>query len=168
MSVFGLPLDLPARVVLRALDDLASIAQAARETPARLEALDARAAAMQAQLDRALSVGERVVALGERIDARGTEIVALGERIDARGSEIVDQADGLLTIGSTALEQAVVVSDRAAEVSARAGELIATLPMLERAVMLVAPLEGTVERLGRIVDRLPGSARRRAPSGAAE
>ena len=45
----------------------------------------------------------------------------------------------------------------------KSAELIPqALPILEQAVALGAPLEGAVERIGRIVDRLPGG-RRGAP-----
>ncbi|MBV8942247.1 MAG: hypothetical protein JO240_10980, partial [Solirubrobacterales bacterium] len=50
-------------------------------------------------------------------------------------------------------------------------ELIAVLPALERAMEMASPLEGAIDRFGRLVDRLPGGAPRRLPAqppGAAE
>jgi hypothetical protein len=49
----------------------------------------------------------------------------------------------------------------AGEVAQRGAQVAEALPYLERAVTMVEPLEGAVERLGRIVDRLPGAARAR-------
>ena len=76
MSVVTLPFELPARVARRAADDLGAIAHVARELPARLDALDTRAARMQEQFDRALT-------LAESIDRRGESVVELGSRIAA-------------------------------------------------------------------------------------
>ena len=42
------------------------------------------------------------------------------------------------------------------------------LPTLQRAVGLAEPLEGAVERLGRVIDRLPGSARQRRAEQSAD
>ncbi|MDZ4232994.1 MAG: hypothetical protein U1C73_04400 [Dietzia sp.] len=44
-------------------------------------------------------------------------------------------------------------------------DLVAVLPTLQRLTQIVDPLDNTVVRLGRFVDRLPGSGRRRTPSG---
>ena len=60
VSLLTLPFEIPARLVRRALDDVGAIARVAREVPARLDALDARAEAVQAQLDRALTLGESI------------------------------------------------------------------------------------------------------------
>jgi hypothetical protein len=35
------------------------------------------------------------------------------------------------------------------------------LPTLERAIEMASPLEGAIDRVGRLVDRLPGGAARR-------
>jgi len=144
------PLTLPPRLLLRALDDLHVLAQAAAELPAiearlteRIDALDARA--------------EGILAFGERIDARAEAILALGERIDARAGEIVavgDRVDGVMAVGDR-------LDARAAEVAAAGREVAAAIPTLQRAVELSLPLEGAVERLGRFVDRLPGGGRHR-------
>ena len=130
---------LPPLALLRALDDLHTLAQVGSELMERLDTLEATADAIQAGLDDAL-------AIGRSIDARGEAIVELGQQLHALGADI--QAQGVL------------IEERAAEVARRGGELVASLPTLEAAVALVAPLEGAVERLGRMVDRLPGGARR--------
>jgi len=125
-------LTLPPLTVLRAFDDLHTLAQRA----------------------------DAAVELLERIDARVDEVLALGASIDARGQSIVELGEQLHSLGTEIHAQGVLIEERAAEVARRGEELVATLPTLEAAVALVTPLEGTVERLGRIVDRLPGGARR--------
>ena len=90
---------------------------------------------MQLQLDRALT-------LGESIESHGSAMVDLGGRMEIHG-------EALLEIG--------------ARIAERGGEIADALPALERAVAIATPLEGTVERLGRALDRLPGG-RPRAPS----
>ena len=143
MNVLGVPIDLPTRVVGRALSDLSDLARVAREVPARLDEV-------QQRLDRALEVAET-------IDRRMELVLEIGERVDAHATAVLDLGEQLLEVGTVANERAVEITDSAREVAVRGAEVAAALPMLERAVALAQPLEGTVERLGRIVDRLPGS-----------
>jgi hypothetical protein len=131
VSLLTLPIDL----VTRGLDDLGAIARVARELPERLDALEARAEKVQEQLDRA-------VVIGETIADNSAAMVELGER--------------MIILGDTMVERSTLIADRAREVADRGGEVAAALPMLERAVAMASPLEGTVERLGRALDRLPG------------
>jgi len=79
------PLTLPPRLLLRALDDLHAIAEAARRLPAieatlidRFELLDARA-------EEVLAAMGKMLALGERIAERGAELVAFGRGDDFLG-----------------------------------------------------------------------------------
>jgi hypothetical protein len=44
-------------------------------------------------------------------------------------------------------------------VAERGAEVAGALPVLQRAVGIAEPLEGAVERLGRMVDRFPGGRR---------
>jgi hypothetical protein len=131
VSLITLPLDL----VGRALDDLGAIARVARELPERLDTLEARAERVQEQLDRALTLGETIT------DNSGA-MVELGER--------------MIELGNAVLDRSEVISERAKEVADRGADVAAALPVLERAVAMASPLEGTVERLGRALDRLPG------------
>lgn len=142
---------IPPRLVARALDDLHVIAESATAGLERLEALDARA--------------EAILELGQRIDAHAERILASGERLDARGEEILAQGAAIVELGermetlvTDATKEAVRVHTRAGEVVMTAQEMIAVLPTLERAVAIAAPLEGLVERMGRMADRLPGGA----------
>ena len=137
-------LRLPPLALLRALDDLHTLAGVGTQLMERADA---------------------AVELLERIDARADEILALGASIDARGQSIVELGGQLHALGSEIHSQGVLIEERAAEVAVRGQELVATLPTLEAAVALVTPLEGAVERLGRMVDRLPGGARRPGTPG---
>jgi hypothetical protein len=162
VSALTLPFELPVRVVTRALDDLSAIAGVARELPARLDALDRRAQMVQDQLERAIT-------LGESIERSAGAVVELGERIEARGANMLELGERMIELGESVMTQSDVIADRAKEVADRGAEVAAALPMLERAVSIATPLEGTVERLGRALDRLPGgsraSARRNLTSG---
>ena len=139
------PFVLPPKLLLRALDDIHEMAVASRQV---------------------VDMGARILELGERIDRRAEALMDLGERIDARAQQMLDIGGDLHGLGTNVLEQGTVIEERAREVADRAGEIVAALPLLERALALGQPLEGAVERLGRAVDRLPGgaAARRRAAS----
>lgn len=134
------PLLLPPRLLLRALDDLHAIALAA----GRLEQIEQ-------SLNRTVdSRAAEILAMGDRIDARATEILATVDRLDARAEEILamgDRMDG----------RAAEVVEAAREVAREGAAIAELLPVLGRAVEMVQPLEGAVERLGRIADRLPGA-----------
>ncbi|MDQ6777714.1 MAG: hypothetical protein M3071_16225, partial [Actinomycetota bacterium] len=173
MRVLGIPLDPPQAIVSRVLSDLGAIARAAREAPA--------------QLDRMLELGEEIVDIGravleiaERLDERAAAILVLGARLDARAEAILElgaRLDGrtneLIDLGIRMHKLGDRVDARGAEVAGQAGavvetatELITVLPTLERALQLATPLEGAIDRFGRLVDRLPGG--RRADVGAAQ
>jgi hypothetical protein len=72
----------------------------------------------------------------------------------------VTQVDERLVEALAATE---VISARAVQMAAQATELAAALPLLQRAIDMAEPLAGAVERLGRVVDRLPGAPARPRP-----
>lgn len=158
---------LPPLALVRGLEDLHTLVRIAAELMRRLDQLESRAEAVQAGLDDALAVGRSIddagrqaIDLMRRLDRRGEEILTLGHTIDARGESIVELGERLRELGAEIHSQGVLIEQRAADVATRGGELVATLPTLEAALALVTPLEGAVERLGRMVDRLPGGSRR--------
>ncbi len=179
------PLLLPPKLLLRALDDLHTIATAAARLEAVEQRLDARLAAVLELGDRVEQLGHlvdqrigqvderagEILELGDRVDARAEGIVAMGDRVDARAGELLGVAgdvsgrlDGLLTLGDRIdeiLEQGRRVEQVARDVADRGGAIAEALPVLQRAVEMAVPLEGAVERLGRIVDRLPQVPQRR-------
>jgi ABC-type transporter Mla subunit MlaD len=152
LGVVG-PLTLPPRLVLRALDDLHAIATAAREISAALDGFERRADAVGGQLDAALALLARIETMGERIDARAEAILGMGQRIEQSATAVLDQG--------MAVEQA------ARELALSGAALAEALPTLQRGLEIAEPLEGVVERLGRMVDRLPGGPRRAAGPGPA-
>jgi hypothetical protein len=141
-------LTLPARLTLRAFDDVHRIARAADAVPDQIELLLAR-------------VGQASELL-LRIEAIGNELTALGERLDGRAAELLELGAELNALGATVLVQGAEIERRAGEVAERGAQLVEALPALERAIALAEPLEGIVERVARLADRLPGGARRTA------
>jgi methyl-accepting chemotaxis protein len=123
---------IPARLVGQALEDLHAIAEAARRLPGIEATLTEQFELLNAQAERILELGERIATLGERLHERGGEILA--ESQHAR--------------------------DAAHEVAVRGAEVAAALPTLQQLATTAEPLQGAIERFGRIVDRLPGGERR--------
>ena len=132
MSLLTQPFELSARLLQRVVDDVGAIAAASRELPARMQELDERAARMQDQLDRALD-------LGEKIADHTAAMVAMAERVESRGQSMIDLGERMIALGNTVTAQSESIS---------------------RALAIATPLEGTVERLGRALDRLPGGKQR--------
>ncbi len=161
MRVLGFPIVAPDVVLSRALSDLGALARAARATPA--------------QLDRLLELGEEIVELGhrvldlaERIDDRAEAILTLGQRLDRRTGELLGLGVDIRGLGGQIDARGAELVDRATQVVATGGDLLGVMPTLQRAIEMTAPLEGAIDRFGRLVDRLPGGAGRlRVPSGPA-
>jgi hypothetical protein len=156
LRLLGLPIEPPQAVVNRVLSDLGSIARLARAAPA--------------QLDRILELGEEIAGIGrgvleiaERLDRRAEAIMALGERLDRRTVELIELGADMRELGHRIDVRGAEIVDGASRVVETGGELITVLPALERAPEMATPLEGAIDRFGRLVDRLPGgTARRRA------
>jgi hypothetical protein len=163
VRVLGVPIDSPQAVLNRLLSDLGAVARAARMAPERL--------------DRLLELGEEITTLGrnvlevaERIDSRADSMLAITERLDARAGQMIELADKVTALGERVDSRGAEIVESANRVSATGGELIAVLPALERAIEMATPLEGAIDRFGRLVDRLPGgsTARRKAEEMATE
>ena len=163
-----LPFTIPAQLVLRALDDLHVLAEAARSLPDVEARLTDRVDELEAQF-----VGQV-----ERLDERAGQVLAEVDRLDRRAEEILGAAGALEGRAGEVLAMGETLEQRAAEVVDQGGRLADALPTLERALALinelaptaqalaltVEPLHGATERLGRIVDRLPDWPRARPPS----
>lgn len=123
-----------------------------------------------ASIPNPLAIPDRVLAgfdAAIKLEARSGEIIELANRTIAvleRLIETIDAAakhvDPLVTTIDAAREKVdplIVSVDNAA---AKAGPLITTLdaalPALEQAVGLAAPLEGSMQRLGQILDSRSG------------
>jgi hypothetical protein len=154
MRVLGIPIESPQATVNRLLTDLGAVARLARSAPR--------------QLDRVLELGEEIADIGrqvlsvaERLDRRAEAFMALGERLDARAAELIELGDGMREMGGRIDDRGAEIVDRATQVIETGTELIAVLPAFERALEMATPLEGAIDRFGRLVDRLPGGAQRR-------
>lgn len=171
LRLLGLPLDSPQTIVTRVLSDLGAVARAAREAPGQLDRMlelgEEIAAIGRSVLEIAERLDERAAAilvLGARLDARAEAILELGARLDGRTTELIDLGVRMHDLGDRVDARGAEVAGQASAVVDTATELITVLPTLERALQLATPLEGAIDRFGRLVDRLPGG--RRADPGA--
>jgi hypothetical protein len=185
LHVLGFPLDPPHAIVGRVLSDLGAIARAAREAPGQLdrmlelgeeiaaigravleiaERLDEHAAAMLVLGERLDARAEAILELGTRLDARAEAILELGARLDGRTTELIELGSRMHALGDRVDARGAEVATQAGAVAETATELITVLPTIERALQLATPLEGAIDRFGRLVDRLPGG--RRPDAGA--
>ena len=155
MRVLGLPIEPPQVVINRALADLGAIARLARAAPAKLD----RILELGAQLTR---IGRGVLEVTERLDRRAEAVLRMGESLDARAAELVALGSRMEALGERIDVRGAEIVEGATAVVETGDELIAVLPALERALEMASPLEGAIDRFGRLVDRLPGGARRRA------
>ncbi len=156
LRILGLPIEPPQAVVNRMLSDLGAVARLARLAPA--------------QFDRLVELGEEIVAIGrsvqeiaERLDSRADAMMALGDRLDTRAAELVRMGSDMREVGSRIDTRGGEIVDSATRVVETGRELITVLPTFERALEMATPLEGAIDRFGRLVDRLPGGAPRRRP-----
>jgi chromosome segregation ATPase len=168
VRVLGIPIESPQATVNRLLTDLGAVARLARTAPRQLDRvlelgeemaeIGHRVLALAERLDRR---AEAIMALGERLDRRAEAIMVLGERLDGRAAELIELGDGMRELGDRIDERGAEIVDRAGGVVETGAELIAVLPAFERALEMATPLEGAIDRFGRLVDRLPGGAQRR-------
>jgi hypothetical protein len=141
-----LGIDVPARLVLRAFDDLHALANAARSLPdvearltLKIDELETRAAEVLAAVTEAEATLADGIAVGRELDGRADLILERTERVVAAAYAVAQGADHV-----AAVLPSLEASAAAATVLAQTAE----------------PLQGLVERLGRIADRLPGGFRR--------
>jgi methyl-accepting chemotaxis protein len=117
--------------------------------------------------DEIASIGHRVLTVAERLDRRAEAIMELGARLDARAGELIELGASMRELGSRIDDRGAEIVERATRVTETGQELITVLPAFERALEMATPLEGAIDRFGRLVDRLPGGATARRRSGPA-
>ncbi len=149
---------------------IAALRALAVATLSELVAIDNLIRSLPDQFERGLAIGEELVEIGrrmleiaERLDQRGYTISELAERLDARALQLLEMGQNMHEVGIRIDATGTQIVDRAGHVVATAGELITILPAFERALDLASPLEGAIDRFGRIVDRFPGATSRRQP-----
>jgi methyl-accepting chemotaxis protein len=81
-----------------------------------------------------------------------SELGASAAGIDQNAREIADEISGLSTAAKG-------IDTHAEKLAGSIDQLVAILPTLQRLTEIVDPLDNTVVRLGRFVDRLPGNRR---------
>jgi hypothetical protein len=136
------------------VSDVTGAARLARDAPA--------------QLERVLELGEEIVAIGrqmleiaERLDQRAGAIMVLGERLDRRAEEVLELGADVAATGAQINERGAEMVAGASQIVETGAELVAVMSTFERAVEMTTPLEGAIDRFGRLVDRLPGGGTRR-------
>jgi hypothetical protein len=121
-----------------------------------------RAVALAALIDRVGSALDDVAELRRAAEVIAGSMSELGTNIagiDHNAGKIADEIAGL-----SVAAQGIDV--HAEKLATGIDELVAILPTLQRLTEIVDPLDNTVVRLGRFVDRIPGAGRRRTlPSG---
>src|SRR6188472_1407768 len=116
-----------------------------------------RAVALASLIDRVGSTLDDVAELrraAEIIAANLSELGASAAGIDRNAGKIAEEISGL----STAAQGIDIHAEKLAK---GIDELVAILPTSQRLTEIVDPLDNTVMRLGRFVDRIPGAGRRR-------
>jgi hypothetical protein len=154
MRVLGVPIESPQTVVSRIVSDVGAVARLARVAPG--------------QIERMLTLGEEMAAIGrdvleiaQRLDERADAVLSIGQRLDERAAGLLQLGARMEGLGEQVDARGGEIVDRAAQVVETGSELIAVLPTLERALQMATPLEGAIDRFGRLVDRLPGGAQRK-------
>lgn len=169
------PLLLPPRLMVRALDDLHSLARSAEtvslalrtlqseqidETLGNLAAL-AEAAARIPEVEAALADVEREV-LGrvDGLDERLAGVLDLAARIE-HGLPAIGEVLERIGALESRLGAALEIVGRLESDIASLGRIAPSVDVLTQAAGRLAdtvePLQGAAERLGRIADRLPGA-----------
>src|SRR4051794_39990208 len=157
------PWRIPARVV-RALDDLAALAERARRDPdpveqvrERLDALLLELGAAVVAIQDATGAAVRLDATGHMIHDGGQDLLQATKSVDGAGREIVD-GGARLTEVTEELERHLRVFRAALP---RLLQGLDTVEELENAVETVAdtvePLQATAEKVGRVTQRFSRS-----------
>jgi hypothetical protein len=154
MRLLGVPIESPQSVINRILSDLGAVARMARVAPA--------------QIDRMLELGEEMAMIGQgvleiaqRLDERAEAVLSIGQRLDERAASLLELGARIEALGGRVDARGAEIVDRATQVVETGSELIGVLPALEQALEMASPLEGAIDRFGRLVDRLPGGQPRR-------
>ncbi len=146
MELPGLPgpLGIPEKLIRGLIDEIASLRRA----------LD--------QIEPALESVRRVEVIAEEAIPVAERGIVVIERLIATIDSATEQIDPMIESMNAAQAQVDPLIKSVDEARAQVDPLIRTLdkalPALERAVTMTQPLEGSVERLGRALDRLPGGA----------
>lgn len=152
-----LPFLIDPRLIVRALDDLHTLAGAAR-------GMEERLASAEATIEEAIDAARALAG----IEKRAVDLLERVDRVDARFGEILGSLDRLGDVDRHLVEL-VRLAEEVREAVPGLRQLLNTIDQLGAATTTLAvaaePLQGTAERLGRIADRIPAPRARakRAP-----
>lgn len=138
------------------LDAIPGLRRAYGWTSASVQQTTRRVVALASLIDRAGSTLDDIAELrraAQIIAESLSELGASAAGIDRNAGMIAEEISGL----SSAAQG---IETHAEKLSIGIDELVAILPTLQRLTEIVDPLDNTVMRLGRFVDRLPGAGRR--------
>ncbi len=161
MRLLGIPIESPQAAVDRIVSDLGALARLARAAPTQIESVLALG-------EEIAATGREVLEIARRLDRRAEAVLAIGERLDSRAAELLELGARMEGVGTQVDARGAEIVDSANQVARTGADLIAVLPTLERAIEMASPLEGAIDRFGRLVDRLPGGARRQVDRAVAE
>ena len=161
-----LPLVIDPRLLLRALDDLHTLAQAAAGLNDVERRLTARMEAAEDLLEE-LNSGAADALEGLRgVDRRAAEVLAALARMDDRAEALLRGVDRIDDVDMQVRELVRLAAESSQKIDAAveaAHELTAAAHGLREASVPMAaaaePLQGVAERLARINERLPGGRR---------
>lgn len=140
------------------VDAIPGLGGALNWTDAAVRQTARRAVALASLIDRVGSALDDVAALRHAAEVIAGNLSELGTNIagiDRNAGKIADEIAGL----SVAAQG---IDTHAKKLAVGIDELVEILPTLQRLTEIVDPLDNTVVRLGRFVDRLPGAGRRKA------
>lgn len=154
MNALLAPIELPLRLINRITEVPGQVASTADGIGNVIELMTQALPLLRSLDDKA----GRILDLAEDLNDRADKILALGGTVSGQAEAIIDLGVRVSDLGEQIVSEAATVSARAAAINETALKL---LPTAEQALSIVGPLEGAVERLGRVVDRLPGQGRGR-------
>jgi hypothetical protein len=158
MRVLGIPIDTPQAIVTRAVNDIQTIEQLLRSVPGQID----RGLSLGQEL---VDIGHRILVIAERLEQKAERMDQLGQQLDHKASQLLMLGEDMRNLGGKIDATGGQIVDQAQQVVSTASEVITMLPALERALELASPLEGAIDRFGRMVDRFPGASTSRRRGG---
>jgi methyl-accepting chemotaxis protein len=147
--------------MVRALDDLHSLARSAETLSRAVGPLDAERVERLPQIEAALAdIESEALRRADSLDQHLAGVLELAERIE-RGLPAIGEVLGRISALDGSLAHALEVVGRLESDISSLGRIAPSVDVLTgaagRLADTVEPLQGAAERLGRIADRLPGA-----------
>ena len=159
-SIVLAPVRVPVRIA-QALDDLATLADKAREDPQPAEEVRDRIDKLLAELRELNALAKSLIRTAQAVDITGRDIVLGGQELTATSKALDVTGREIVTGGEDLTEVSRVIAADLETFRAALPRLLQgldTVEELEEAVEVVAdtvePLQQTAERVGRVTRRL--------------